>query len=76
MIIILDCNIWVTLAINRQIDFPPILQKKKINIAACQEFYIEVTNVLLRPKFKKYFSRFDIEQLLQVYELTTIQYKI
>ena len=76
MIIVLDCNIWITLAINRQIEFPAILQKKKIYIAGCRELYSEITNVLLRPKLRKYFSKLDIEQLIQVYELTTTEYEI
>jgi putative PIN family toxin of toxin-antitoxin system len=74
MIVVLDCNIWVSLALTQQLDFISHLQKNKITIAACQELQNKLTEVLLRPKFKKYFTKPCIEQLIQFYKLTTIQF--
>ncbi|GAA3963444.1 putative toxin-antitoxin system toxin component, PIN family [Mucilaginibacter dorajii] len=76
MIVVLDCNIWVSLALTQQLDFISHLQKSKITIAACQELQIELIEVLLRPKFKKYFTKTYIGQLIQFYKLTTIQFEI
>jgi len=76
MRIVLDCNIWITLAINRQTKFLYLLQQNEIDIAACKNLHDEISDVLSRPKLKKYFSKPDMKQLIQIYRLTTTEYKI
>ncbi|RYU90375.1 putative toxin-antitoxin system toxin component, PIN family [Mucilaginibacter terrigena] len=76
MTIVLDCNIWLSLAISRQTNFLYQLQKSGINVATCQDLFEELSNVLSRSKFKKYFSDVDIKNLLDIYNLITNTYHI
>ena len=74
MIVVLDCNIWVTLALSRQTSFLYLLKKNAIQMATCQELYDEIATVLKRAKFRKYLSKLDIEQLKQIYLILTTNY--
>ncbi|WDZ99374.1 putative toxin-antitoxin system toxin component, PIN family [Mucilaginibacter sp. SJ] len=76
MIVVLDCNIWISLALNQQLDFISSLQKNKITIATCKNLQEELTNVLLRPKFRKYFSQSYTSQFLQFYKLVTKDFEL
>ncbi|MDB5001794.1 MAG: putative toxin-antitoxin system toxin component, family [Mucilaginibacter sp.] len=76
MIIVLDTNIWISLALNQQLDFIEILNSKEIVIASCDQLLDELVTVLLRPKFRKYFSNNHIEDLVHFHELTTILFKV
>jgi putative PIN family toxin of toxin-antitoxin system len=76
MVVVLDCNIWISLALTQQLEFISSLQKNRITIAACKNLQDELVDVLLRPKFKKYFSKAYVEQLIQFYKLTTNSFEI
>jgi putative PIN family toxin of toxin-antitoxin system len=67
MIVVLDCNIWVSLAINSQIDFIADLSDNGIIIATCTTLRNEITDVLRRPSLSKFISQLSI---LKVVELT------
>ncbi|MGY4535700.1 putative PIN family toxin of toxin-antitoxin system [Mucilaginibacter sp. UYNi724] len=60
MIVVLDCNIWLSLAISRQTAFLYKLYKNNIQIATCEGLFNEISDVLSRSKFKKYFNQQDI----------------
>jgi len=51
MIIVLDCNIWVSLALTQQLEFISSLQKSKVTIAVCKELQNELMDILLKPNF-------------------------
>jgi len=76
MIIVFDCNIWISLALNQQLEFISLLQKDKIDIASCGELQTEIENVLIRPKFKKHFSNTYVERFLQFYKISTVTFQI
>lgn len=76
MIVVLDCNIWMTLAISRNLSLLYFLKKHQIHVAGCAELFNEISEVSQRKKFKKYFNRLDIEQLIQIYFTFTSNYEL
>ena len=75
MIIVLDCNIWVTLAINSQIDFIADLSDSGITIATCDTLRNEITDVLHRPRLSKFISEPAIDKIVELHDLVTTTYK-
>jgi putative PIN family toxin of toxin-antitoxin system len=77
MIVVLDSNIWITLAIGGQLKFIESLCKDGlITIAACEDLTNELITVLLRPKFRKYFPETYLEQFLLFYHLNTKDFEV
>lgn len=76
MIVILDCNIWLSLALNQQLSFISQLNKYNISIATCNELIDEVTQVSSRPKFRKYFSPAYIKQLVDFHQLISRRFPL
>lgn len=75
MIIVLDCNIWVTLAINRRIDFIADLSDNGVIIATCATLRNEITDVLHRPRLNKFISEPAIDKVVELHDLVTTRYK-
>ena len=71
MVVLLDSNIWVSIAINRQLDFIASLHKKNITIVTCKNLVDELIDVLLRPKFKKHFAKNYVEKFIQFHQLSS-----
>lgn len=68
--IILDTNLWISFLISKKLDtIDELLLRGKITLLFSQELIEEFTNVTLRPKFKKYFSKEDILKLLSFFDL-------
>jgi len=76
MVVVIDCNIWITLSINGQIDFIADLSDNGIIIASCSTLRNEITNVLNRPKLSKYFSSFQISKVVELHDLVTANYPL
>ena len=76
MIAVLDSNIWISYALNQQLDFIASLHKHHIIVASCPQLYDELEIVLKRPKFIKYFSTDFIEKFSRFYQLTTYNFEI
>lgn len=74
MIVVLDCNIWVSLAINSQIDFIADLSDNGIIIATCTTLRNEITDVLNRPRLSKFISGPDVEKVVELHDLVTTTY--
>jgi putative PIN family toxin of toxin-antitoxin system len=72
MTVILDCNIWVTLAINGQSVFVADLFEKKIIIASCDTLKNEIEDVLNRRKIKRYISDEQILKMLELHDIATV----
>lgn len=67
--VILDTNLWISFLISKKFDqIDKLIKAKKVilifSIESIEEF-IEVAN---RPKFKKYFSKKDIDDLLDRFD--------
>jgi len=76
MVVIFDCNIWVTLTINSRIDYIADLSNKGVIVAACANLRDEITTVLSRPKFNKFISASDISDVIKLYDLATRKYNL
>ena len=74
MTVVLDCNIWVSLIINSQIDLIADLSDNGITIATCIMLRNEITDVLQRPKLSKFISEPDIQKVDELHDLVTTSY--
>jgi len=75
MTVILDCNIWVTLAINGEFKFIADLFNNDITIVSCDELKREIENVLNRPKIKRYVSDEQVLKMIELHDLSTTFFK-
>jgi putative PIN family toxin of toxin-antitoxin system len=67
--IILDTNIWISFLISN--DFKKLdvlINKGKIRLLFSNELIEEFISVVQRPKFNKYFTKKDIEYLLDTFD--------
>jgi putative PIN family toxin of toxin-antitoxin system len=71
MIILLDSNIWVSLAINGELELIATLIKRGHHIVTCQQLVFELIDVLSRPKFKKYFSGNFVDEFVKFHQAST-----
>jgi putative PIN family toxin of toxin-antitoxin system len=69
MTIVLDTNIWISLALNRQLDFIAGLHTNGTIIVSCDNLVNELTDVLLRPKFHKKFAKSYVENFIHFHQL-------
>ncbi len=71
--VIIDTNIWVSFLIGKTITayFNKFLKDKRFEILSSQELYLEIKEVLFRPKFSKYIKHDEIENFLQIYLIAT-----
>ena len=67
--VILDTNLWISYLIsNRLIKIDLLLEQEKIRLIFSEELLQEFIEVAHRPKFKKYFSEDDINELLDLFD--------
>ncbi|MCK5838814.1 MAG: putative toxin-antitoxin system toxin component, PIN family [Bacteroidales bacterium] len=67
--IILDTNIWISFLITK--DFKKLdllIKREKIQLLFSNELLEEFISVAQRPKFKRYFTKDDIEKLLDNFD--------
>jgi len=76
MIVVLDCNIWITLTINSQMDFIAELSDNGHLIASCHELQHEIETVLRRPKLAKFVTPETINQVISMHNLVVTNYSI
>src|SRR5688572_23011965 len=76
MTTVLDTNIWISLALARQLGYISFLVDSGIAIASCDQLQSELSDVLNRKKFSKYFPSEYIERVLQIHELATDHFDI
>ncbi|HET8837509.1 MAG TPA: putative toxin-antitoxin system toxin component, PIN family [Flavobacteriaceae bacterium] len=74
---ILDTNLWISFLISKNfsnIDGP--IKRKEILLIFSEELLEEFIHVVNRPKFKKLFSKRDIENILNTFnEYGDFQFK-
>ena len=76
MVVVLDCNIWVSLTINSQIDFIADLSDNGIIIASCNILRKEIADVLIWPKLSKFISKSDANKVILLHDFVTFIYPI
>ncbi|RYG01429.1 MAG: putative toxin-antitoxin system toxin component, PIN family [Chitinophagaceae bacterium] len=76
MIVVIDCNIWITLSINGQIDFIADLSDNGVTVASCEMLRNEIINVINRPKLAKFISPFTIKKVIDLHDTVTTYYPL
>ncbi|OGU56803.1 MAG: putative toxin-antitoxin system toxin component, PIN family [Ignavibacteria bacterium GWF2_33_9] len=67
--IILDTNLWISFLITQDFDFlDNLIVSGKIKLIFSKELIEEFISVASRPKFKKYFSLNEIEEILALFD--------
>ncbi len=67
--IILDTNLWISFLITKNFNqLDKLIENKNITLFFSDELIEEFVDVIRRPKFKKYFSKNDIEKILQIFD--------
>ena len=67
--IILDTNLWISFLItNRFTEIDDLISEGKIRLIFSNELIEEFLFVAQRPKFKKYFTKDKIEDLLKLFD--------
>lgn len=63
--VIIDTNLWISFLISKTFDkLDGLLLNNKVRLIFSSELLEEFIEVVNRPKFKKYFSKEDVEDLL------------
>jgi|SRR5690606_37037957 len=76
MTIVLDCNIWISLTINRRLDYIVRMAETGIKIASCNELKAEITDVLTRPKLQKFVPPESVSKVAELHDLVSKTYKL
>jgi len=67
--IILDTNLWISFLISKNLtEIDNLVQTKDTTLIFSNESLEEFIEVVKRPKFEKYFSKKDIEKLLDIFD--------
>lgn len=67
--VILDTNLWISYLISsRLIKIDLLLKNGKVSLIFSEESLREFVEVASRPKFRKYFSEDDINELLALFD--------
>lgn len=67
--VIIDTNLWISFLITRDLKaLDTQIKAGKIKVVFSLELIREFLSIANRPKFKKYFSKEDIEQLIDLFE--------
>jgi len=69
MRVILDTNLWISFLISDKLEFiDQLIETNKLKLLFSEESVEEFIDVVSRPKFKKYFSKKDIEKTLKLFD--------
>jgi uncharacterized protein len=64
--IVIDTNLWISFLIAKSFTkLDGILFSKKVKLIFCSELLEEFLEVAKRPKFRRFFSFSDIEELVE-----------
>jgi putative PIN family toxin of toxin-antitoxin system len=75
--VILDTNLWISFLISKYYSFlDNFVLKGKVKLIFSEELFNEFISIAERPKFKKYFSDSDINQLIQMIDKYGILIKV
>lgn len=65
--VVIDTNLWISFLITNSFDeFKDLINTGKITLLFSDELFEEFLNVVGRPKFRKYFSKNDVDKLLKI----------
>jgi len=68
--VIIDTNLWISFLITKNLKtIDARVKAGKIKVIFSLELMEEFLSTVHRPKFKKYFAKEDIEQLVDLFEV-------
>lgn len=66
MRIILDTNLWVSYLISKSLSkIDQLFEKESVCLVFSEKLLAEFLEVAQRPKFRKYFSEEDLQELIR-----------
>ena len=66
--IVLDTNLWISFLISKRLfELDILIKNKNITLIFSTELLEEFIEVVTRPKFEKYFTKSDIEKILNYF---------
>lgn len=69
--VVIDTNIWVSFLIGKMLsDLLEAVLSNRIKVLFCEKLFNELTKVLKRPKFSKYFSYEKIKEFIAIIDST------
>ena len=75
--IILDTNLWISFLISKKFNqIDKLIENKKITLVFSDELIEEFVDVVRLPKFEKYFSKSDVEKLLDCFDQYGVLIKV
>jgi hypothetical protein len=75
--VVIDTNLWVSFALNPlQSNVRTILLNQEIELLTSEEQVVELSEVLRRPKFKKWLGENDVVQFLRMFEAAVLPVKV
>lgn len=75
--VIFDTNIWISYLIGKQLNkLSSALSNQKIQIVLTSQLKEELFEVTKHPKFKKYFKRKKVEELLKLMDIIGLDYEV
>ena len=75
--VILDTNLWISFLISKKFNsIDSLIENKRIILVFSDELIREFVEVVDRPKFRKYFSKKEIEKILDYFDLYGIMIKV
>jgi len=67
--IILDTNLWISFLISKKFSqLDKLIENNTLTLIFSDELIEEFVDVVSRPKLKKYFSKKDIEKILEIFD--------
>lgn len=65
--IIIDTNLWISFLITKDFSFlDEFIESEKVKLILSDELFAEFIKVAERPKLRKYFSKSDLDDLIQI----------
>lgn len=75
--VILDTNLWISFLISKKFSsIDNLIESDKIKLVFSDELIREFVDVVNRPKFKKHFTKTDIEKILDYFDQFGILVKV
>ena len=75
--VILDTNLWISFLIKHDYSFlDKYIEKGKVKLVFSEELIQEFLTVATRPKFQKFFTNDDIQNIIQTFDYYGILIKV
>lgn len=70
--IIIDTNLWISFLLGKCLSgLHNLIYSEKIVVVTCKEQFIELSEVLSRPKLRKYFSEKKVDDFFDLFDEST-----